>query len=224
MALYIVSTPIGNLKDITLRALEVLKSVDFIACEDTRVTARLLSRYNIQKPLISYHSYNKLQQGNLLIEKLKSGQSGALVSDSGTPGVSDPGSLLISQAIEAGIDISVIPGPSALLAALSASGFPSDNFYFCGFLSSKANRRKRQLEELKKLKTTVVFYEAPHRILKTLNDILEIFGDIEICLAREMTKKFEEIRREKVSLSLHHFSKTPSRGEFVIVIGKTSKK
>ncbi len=222
--LYIVSTPIGNLKDITLRGLEVLKSVDFIACEDTRITGRLLSHYDIHKPLISYHSYNKLQRGNLLIGKLKSGQSGALVSDSGTPGISDPGSLLINQAMEAGIAISIIPGPSAVLAALSASGFTSDNFYFCGFLSSKPGRRKRELEELKKLNTTLVIYEAPHRIVKTLNDILGVFGDVDICLAREMTKKFEEIRREKVSLALEHFSKVNTRGEFVVVIGPKDKK
>jgi 16S rRNA (cytidine1402-2'-O)-methyltransferase len=216
--LYIVSTPIGNLKDITLRALEVLKSVDFIACEDTRQTLKLLRHYNIKKPLVSYYSYNKIQRGDYILGQLKTGKSCALVSDSGTPGISDPGWLLVKTAIETGLNISAIPGPSASLAALSVSGFPADRFLFCGFLSPKPGRRKNQLKELGQEEATLIFYESPHRLLKTLADMLEVFGDRPICICRELTKRFEEIRREKLSFSLEHFRRALVRGEFVIIL------
>lgn len=216
--LYIVSTPIGNLKDITFRALEILQSVDYIACEDTRQTIKLLNRYNIKKPLVSYHSYNQKQRGSRILDDLSSGKSIALVSDSGTPGISDPGVRLISEAIKAGVNVCPIPGASAAIAALSVSGLPTDNFYFVGFLSSKQARRKKELENLKSLGVTLVIYESPHRLCKALKDILDIYGDINICIARELTKKFEEIRREKVSSGINHFTKTPPLGEFVIIL------
>lgn len=219
--LYIISTPIGNLKDITSRALEILHSVDYIACEDTRQTVKLLNHYNIKKPLVSYHSYNLKYRGKEIINDLSRGKSIGLVSDSGTPGISDPGSLLISEAIKAGISICPIPGPSAALAALSVSGFASDNFYFTGFLSSKPLRRKNQLIRLKQFNTTLIIYESPHRLSKTLKDILDVYGDINICIARELTKKFEEIRREPVSSAIKHFDKTRPLGEFVIIFNNS---
>lgn len=220
--LYIVSTPIGNLKDITLRALEILQSVDYIACEDTRQTIKLLNHYNIKKPLVSYHSYNLKRKGKEIINDLSCGKSIALVSDSGTPGISDPGSVLISEAIKAGVNICPIPGPSAALAALSVSGFASDNFYFAGFLSSKSLRRKNQLVRLKQVNTTLIIYESPHRLLKTLKDIFDVCGDIRVCVVRELTKKFEEIRREDLSSAINHFTKTRPLGEFVIIINTAS--
>lgn len=220
--LYIVSTPIGNLQDITLRALEILQSVDYIACEDTRQTIKLLNHYNIKKPLVSYHSYNLKQRGGQILNDLNSGKSIALVSDSGTPGISDPGARLISEAIKAGINICPIPGPSAAIAALSASGMPTDNFYFVGFLSSKQARRKNELEKLKPLGVTLVIYESPHRLCKALNDILDIYGNINICIARELTKKFEEVRRENVSSAIKHFGNTKPLGEFVIILGNSA--
>lgn len=219
--LYIVSTPIGNLKDITFRALEILQSVDYIACEDTRQTIKLLNHYNIKKTLVSYHSYNQKQRGSRILDDLSSGKSIALVSDSGTPGISDPGVRLISEAIKAGVNVCPIPGASAAIAALSVSGLPTDNFYFVGFLSPKQARRKTELENLKSLGVTLVIYESPHRLCKALNDILDVYGDINICLARELTKKFEEIRRELVSSAIKHFYKTEPLGEFVIILNNS---
>lgn len=215
--LYIVSTPIGNLRDITLRALEVLKSVDLIACEDTRQTNKLLQRYSIKKPLLSYHSYNKLQRSEDILNKLQAGKSVALVSDSGTPGIDDPGALIIKKAIDSGVGLTCVPGASAFLAGLSISGLPTDKFFFAGFLAAKAGRRRKQLEKLVKLEATVIIYEGPHRLLRLLENLLDICGDLDIVLARELTKKFEEIRREKVSASINHFSQVKPRGEFVVI-------
>ncbi len=215
--LYIVSTPIGNLSDISLRALDVLAKVDFIACEDTRHTHRLLKHYNIKKPLLSYHSYNKQKSSEDILKKLQTGNSVALVSDSGTPGINDPGWLIINKAIQANIKLEPIPGPSAFLAALSISGMPTDKFFFAGFLSPKSGRRKGQIEKLAKTEATIIIYEAPHRIIRLLEDLLVCCGDLGIVLARELTKKFEEVRREKISASLKHFAKVKPKGEFVLI-------
>jgi 16S rRNA (cytidine1402-2'-O)-methyltransferase len=222
--LYIVSTPIGNLKDITLRAIEVLKQVDLIAAEDTRHTKILTSHYGIKTPLTSYFQYNKVKKSDSLIRLLREGKDVALVSDAGTPGISDPGFGIIKKALEEDIAIIPIPGPAGFLTALSVAGLPTNKFVFEGFFSNKSSQRKKRLRELSGEKRTVIIYESPHRLLKTLQDILEILGDINIVCARELTKKFEEIRREKVSESIRHFSNTKIRGEFIIMFrpGKQS--
>lgn len=216
--LYIVSTPIGNLADITLRAIQTLKKVDLIAAEDTRHTKILLDKYEIRTPTTSYFEYNKLRKADYLLKSLKEGRSIALVSDAGTPGISDPGYKVIRLAIENAIPVVSIPGPSALITALTVSGKPTDKFAFEGFLSNKSLKRKNQLKGLKDEKRTIVLYESPHRIVKLLEDILEVYGDIEVVLARELTKKFEEVRRQAVSELVNHFRTTRPRGEFIVII------
>ncbi|MBI5143626.1 MAG: 16S rRNA (cytidine(1402)-2'-O)-methyltransferase [Candidatus Omnitrophica bacterium] len=216
--LYIVSTPIGNLKDITLRAIEILKNVDLIAAEDTRHTKILLDRYEITTPTTSYFEYNKIRKADYLLKLLKEGKSIALVSDAGTPGISDPGYKIIRVCIENNIPIVPIPGPSGLITALTISGKPTDKFTFEGFLSNKPIKRKNQLKKLRNEGRTTILYESPHRISKLLEDILEVYGDIELVLARELTKKFEEVRRKKVSMLLGDFKHTKPRGEFIIII------
>lgn len=216
--LYIVATPIGNLEDITSRAIETLKSVDLIAAEDTRHTKILLDKYGIRTPTTSYFEYNKIQKTEYLLKVLKEGRSVALVSDAGTPGISDPGYKVISLSIENGIDVVPIPGACGFLTALVVSGRPTDKFTFEGFLSNKSLRRKNQLIKLRDEKRTVVLYESPHRILKLLEDILEVYGDVNIALARELTKKFEEVLRDKVSAIIEHFKNSKPRGEFIIII------
>lgn len=216
--LYIVSTPIGNLKDITFRAIEILKSADLIAAEDTRHTKILTSHYGIGTPLTSYFEHNKITKGDYLMRLLKEGKDIALVSDAGTPGISDPGSNIIQRAIENDIKVEQIPGPSAVIAALVVSGMPSGKFIFEGFLPNKPGARKNRLKEFLNEKRTVIFYESPHRLIKALNDIYEIFGDIKIVCARELTKKFEEIRRENVSALIGHFTKNKPLGEFIICL------
>lgn len=216
--LYIVSTPIGNLEDITLRAIRILKEVEIIACEDTRHTKILTSKYGIKTPLTSYFQYNKIQKADFLLGKLKNGKSVALVSDAGTPGISDPGVHIIKLAIQNDIPITAIPGPTALIAALVLSGKPTHKFVFEGFLSNKSSQRRKRLKELTKEERTIILYESPHRITKMLADILDIFGDTEVVIVREVTKKFEEIRREKVSFSIKHFTTTTPRGEFILII------
>jgi len=216
--LYVVATPIGNLKDITLRALETLKAVDLIACEDTRHTAKLTNHYNISKPLTSYFEHNELKKTGYIIGLLKQGKSVALVSDAGTPGISDPGYRLIKDAIENNINIVVVPGPSAIISALAVSGLPTDRFVFEGFLPPKSGARKKKLESLNAEKRTMVFYESPHRLLKCLNDMLSVFGDIKIVCVRELTKVFEEVRRQPIKELIEHFQKEKPRGEFVILV------
>ncbi len=216
--LFVVSTPIGNLEDITLRAIETLKSVDMIAAEDTRHTRILLDRYQIKAPTTSYFEYNKIQKTEYLLKVLKEGKTVALVSDAGTPGISDPGYRIIRMCIDNDIPVIPIPGPSGLVTALTISGKPTDKFTFEGFLSNKGAKRKNQLKKLKEEGRTAVLYESPHRIVKFLEDVLDVYGDIEICLARELTKKFEEVRREKVSLSIAHFTAHPPKGEFIVII------
>ena len=216
--LYIVSTPIGNLEDITLRALRTLKEVDLIAAEDTRHTRRLLAHYEIRTPITSYFERNQIQKGEKLVARLKAGESIALVSDAGTPTISDPGYRLLIQCIEADILIVPIPGPSACIAAASIAGLPLHNFVFEGFLSPKSGRRKRQLTNLCEEKRTLIFYESPHRIISFLQDVLAVFGDRRVSVARELTKKFEEVFRGKVTEAIQKFQRTPPRGEFTIVI------
>jgi 16S rRNA (cytidine1402-2'-O)-methyltransferase len=216
--LYIVATPIGNLKDITLRAIEVLKSVDLIACEDTRHTKILLDHYEIKTPTTSFFQHNRITKGQYLLRLLKEDKSIALVSDAGTPGILDPGYNIINLAIKNNIPITVIPGPTAFVQALVLSGKPAHEFYFAGFLPNRSGARQNKLKELKKLKKTLVIYESCHRILATLEDILLIFGDIELAVGRELTKKFEEIKRNKTSQIIDYFKQNKPRGEFVIVV------
>lgn len=214
--LYVVATPIGNLKDITLRALEILKSVDLIACEDTRVTSKLLVRYEISKPLISYHQHSKLQKIDFLISELKNNKNIALVSDAGTPDIDDPGSVLVNEAYKNNIKVLTIPGPNALGAALAICGFNANSFLFLGFLPKKKGRQTL-FESLQKEKRLIVFYESPFRIKKTLRDFLEYLGDREVCVCREMTKMFEEVIRGKISEIM---DKVKEKGEFVVIIKK----
>lgn len=220
--LYIVSTPIGNLYDITFRAVEVLKQVDLIACEDTRRTKILLEKYGVAKKLVSYYNYNERQRAEDLISELKSDKNVALVSDSGTPGISDPGYLLIKRAIEENITVVPIPGPTAFVCALVASGLPMDEFVFVGFLPHKKGR-KTKLKELAQEERTVIIYESPHRILKTLNELLEYFGDRQIAVAKELTKMHEEFIRGQISEVLKKLTPDKIKGEFVIVISGKNK-
>ena len=216
--LYIVSTPIGNLQDITLRAIETLKAVDLIAAEDTRHTRILLDRYGIKTPTTSYFEYNKLQKTEYLLKALGEGRSVALVSDAGTPGISDPGWKIIRMCIDGNIPVIPIPGPSGLVTALTISGKPTNAFTFEGFLSPKPIKRKNQLAKLRDEKRTVVLYESPHRIEKLLADIVEVYGDVDVVLARELTKKFEEVLREKASTHIERFKALKPRGEFIVIL------
>ena len=216
--LYIVSTPIGNLEDITLRALRILKEVDLIAAEDTRHTGLLLRHFGIQTPLTSYFQGNELKKKEFILSKLRQGHRVALVSDAGTPGISDPGFRLIQTAIGNQIPIVPIPGPSAVIASLSVSGLPTDAFLFKGFFPHKSKKRKDVLNELKEVRETLVFYESPHRILETLKDILEILGDREMVLTRELTKVYEEILRGKVSEIQTRIGEKKLKGEITLII------
>lgn len=215
--LHVVATPIGNLKDITFRAVETLKGVDLIAAEDTRHTKILTAHYGITTPLTSYFEHNQVTKGEYLIGLLKEGKNIALVSDAGTPGISDPGAHIIGLAVKNGISVVGIPGPSAVILGLVVSGMPTDRFAFEGFLPNKSAARRKRLGELKDEKRTIVLYESPHRISKALSDILEIFGDIKVSVMRELTKKFEETLRCGASEAVAHFEKTKPRGEFLIV-------
>ena len=216
--LYVVSTPIGNLEDITLRALKVLKEVDLVAAEDTRRTGLLLKHYGIKNRLESYHDFNKEKKAPALIEQLKSSRSVAVTSDAGTPGVSDPCYLLVKLALQEKIKVVPIPGASALLSALVVSGLPTDRFAFEGFLPAKSGKRRKRLEELRQEKRTIIFYESPHRLLKTLQDIAEILGERRMVAARELTKKFEEIKRGTPEEIKGYFEKGKVKGELVLVI------
>ncbi len=216
--LYIVSTPIGNLKDITFRAVEVLKGVDLIACEDTRHTKILLDHYGVQTRTTSFFQHNRFTKGEYLLNLLKEGKNIALVSDAGTPGILDPGYNLINLAIKNNIEVTMIPGPSAFINALVLSGKPSHEFFFAGFLSPRAQARRNQLEKLKEINSTIVFYESCHRILAALEDIKTVFGDKEIAVARELTKKFEELKRGSAKDILEDFKQRKPRGEFVVIL------
>jgi 16S rRNA (cytidine1402-2'-O)-methyltransferase len=217
--LYLVATPIGNLEDITLRALRILKEADQIACEDTRHTQKLLNHYNISKPLVSYHEHNEMTRAPELVLAMEQGQQIALVSDAGMPLVSDPGYRLVTLALRHRIPVIPVPGPSALLAALSASGLPNEEFLFAGFLPARSGERRRTLERLRIEDRTIILYEAPHRIEETLSDAREILGDRPACLAREVTKLHEEFRRGTLSELIASLSDRPARGEITLLIG-----
>jgi 16S rRNA (cytidine1402-2'-O)-methyltransferase len=222
--LYIVSTPIGNREDITLRALRVLREVDLIAAEDTRHTSLLLRHFGIQTPLTSYFEGNELIKKEFILSKLKQGDQIALVSDAGTPGISDPGFRLIQTAIENQISIVPIPGPSAVITALSVSGLPSDSFLFKGFLPHKSKKRKDLLKQLEEVKATLIFYESPHRLAGSLRDILEVLGDREMVLTRELTKIYEEVLRGKVSEVQNQIGDKKLKGEITLVLSGKARK
>jgi 16S rRNA (cytidine1402-2'-O)-methyltransferase len=219
--LYIVSTPIGNLKDITLRGIEILKEADFIACEDTRVSAILLKNFDIHKELISLNAVNESSKTDYILNRISSGESCALVSDAGTPGISDPGTRLISAAIKSEIEIVPVPGPSAVITALSISGLPSDKFVFEGFLPQKKGRQKK-LKQLSEEERTIVIYESVYRIEKLLNELNEYMPERLLVICRELTKKFEETRRGTPAEILLTFKEKINKGEFVVVISPLS--
>jgi 16S rRNA (cytidine1402-2'-O)-methyltransferase len=216
--LYVVATPIGNLEDITVRALRVLKEVGLVACEDTRRTRTLLTHFGIHVPVTSYFEHNKLVKGPAILRTLHEGKSVALVTDAGTPGISDPGFLLVREARAASIPVVPVPGPSAVVTALSAAGIPADRFLFDGFLPVKPGKRVHRLEALRDLEMTIVCYESPHRILAALEAIAQVFGPREIVVARELTKQFEEIVRGTPAALRERFAAEAVRGEFTIVI------
>jgi len=216
--LYLCPTPIGNLEDITLRALKTLEEVDLIAAEDTRVTIKLLNHFEIKKPLISYHEHNKKSQGAKLISILLEGKNIAIVTDAGTPGISDPGEDLVKQAIDAGINVVPLPGAVAAICALVASGLSTDRFVFEGFLSKKNQERDKRLSELVSEKRTLVFYEAPHRIIKTLKALKDTLGNRRVTIAREMTKLHEEFIRGTLEDLIQRFGEVTPKGEMVIVL------
>lgn len=216
--LYVVSTPIGNLEDITLRALRTLREVNLIAAEDTRHTRQLLAHFDIHTPITSFFEGNQSRKGEKLISRLKSGDNLALVSDAGTPTVSDPGYQLVVRCIEAEIPVVPIPGVSACIAAASVAGLPLHNFVFEGFLSPKSGKRKRHLEGLSNERRTLIFFESPHRLIPFLQAVMELFGNRRIAVARELTKKFEEVFRGNVSQAIEKFQAVLPRGEFTVVI------
>lgn len=216
--LYVVATPIGNLGDITERALRILKEVDRIAAEDTRRTGQLLRHFGIEKPLVSYHDRSERRKAPALVEEILQGKSLALVSDAGTPLISDPGYRLIRAAIDAGIPVVPVPGPSAVTALLSVSGLPSDRFVFEGFLPIKKGKRRERLESLRDETRTILLYESPHHIERTLAEIEEILGDREIAVGRELTKVFEEIVRGRISVVRRRLAEKTPRGEYTVAV------
>lgn len=216
--LYLVGTPIGNLGDLSPRAAATLGEVDFIAAEDTRVTLKLLNHLGIKKPMLSYYEHNKKERGGEIIERLLSGQSCALVTDAGMPAISDPGEDMVKLAHENNITVESVPGPSAVITALAISGMPSGRFTFEGFLTMNKPGRRAHLAEIKEEKRTMIFYEAPHKLLATLKDMLTYFGDREIALVRELTKLHEEVIRTSLSAAVEKYSENEPRGEFVIIV------
>jgi 16S rRNA (cytidine1402-2'-O)-methyltransferase len=222
--LFVVSTPIGNLSDITLRALEVLKSVDCVACEDTRVTLKLLNRYEIRKPLVSFHAKSTESALRRIVELVERGSRVALVTDSGTPLVSDPGGKLVEELVRRGVRVTPIPGPSAVHAALAASGFSISDYAFVGFLSSKPSRRRRELGELRERRALLVFFESPHRLLSALEDALAAFGPVPLCVAKEMTKKFEKFYRGDFEAVIKELHRDTVRGEYTVVVDNRRRK
>ena len=221
--LFVVATPLGNLKDITIRALEVLKEVDLIAAEDTRRTQKLLSAYDIHTPLTSYNENNKFRKTGLLINHMRQGRKISLVTDGGTPGISDPGGELVREAREARIPVVPVPGPSALVCALSASGIPGDAFVFLGFLPRRKSRRRKILQEMKEQKRTVIFYEAPHRIAHLLMEIKEALGNREGVLTRELTKIHEEILTGTLEDLIQRVNEGQPRGEYCFILAPLKK-
>ena len=216
--LYLIGTPIGNLEDITLRALRILKSVRLIACEDTRETLKLLNHYDIKIPLTSYNEYNKIKSAQHLLNILKSGKSVGVTCDRGMPGISDAGVHLVKEAIKNGITVIPIPGPTALITALVVSGLPTGRFVFEGFLPRKPGKLRRLLKNLSTEEGTIVFYESPHRLLRTLKEMFLMLGDRNIVVCRELTKKFEEVIHVSINQAIEHFKNTKPLGEFTLVV------
>jgi 16S rRNA (cytidine1402-2'-O)-methyltransferase len=215
--LYVVATPIGNLEDMSQRAIRILREVDLIAAEDTRHTGKLLKHFQIETPVISYFEHNKLEKLDFILDKLLTGDV-ALVSDAGTPVVNDPGYELVNAALASHFDVRPIPGPSAPITALTVSGLPIDSFLYLGYLPHKTSERHKRLQEVERQPFTLVFLESPYRIVNTLEDIFSILGDRKICVAREMTKMFEEYWRGNVGRAVQHFKSQPERGEFTLVV------
>lgn len=216
--LYLVATPIGNLEDITFRALRVLREADIIAAEDTRQTLKLLNHFEIKNTLVSYYEHNKIEKGNYLIQKLMEGKNIAIVSDAGSPGISDPGEDLVRLAVEQGITVTMIPGPAAVITGLVVSGLPSGRFAFEGFLPMNKRVRAERLKSIREDTRTLVFYEAPHKLIHTLRDLREAFGNRRIVLARELTKKFEQIIRCTLDEAVAKYDAEPPKGEFVLIL------
>ena len=216
--LYVVSTPIGNLGDITLRALDVLKSVDVVAAEDTRHSGMLLKHFEIKKPLLSYHEHNEAMRAAQLVERLAAGEDVALITDAGTPALSDPGTRLIRECIKRGLSFTIIPGPSSILAALVGSGFSTEKFCFRGFLPVKSGRRERELLAAVNREETTIFFESPYRLTKTLTACIDIMPDRQLCVARELTKKFEEFQRGTAAELFAHYEAHPPKGEIVVIV------
>ena len=217
--LYLVATPIGNLEDITLRALRVLRECDVVAAEDTRRTGQLLKHFEISRPLLSYFQFNEARRSEEIIERLRRGEKVALVTDAGSPGISDPGERVVKAAIAAGLRVEPVPGPCALVAALTASGLATDEFHFIGFLPHKSGQRRNQLEALKSLEGTLVFYESPYRVEKLLGELNAVFPKRTVVLARELTKKFEEFLRGQPAELLAAARQRSLKGEFVVLVG-----
>lgn len=223
VSLYLVATPIGNLSDISERALETLEKADFIAAEDTRKTGVLLSHYSIRKPLVSYYEHNLRQRGEEIIARLKSGEVCALVSDAGMPAVSDPGEQLVKQCYEHGLKVSAIPGPCAFVSAIAISGLSTKRFTFEGFLSTAKNSRRERLESVKNLEHTLIFYEAPHKLQGFLEDLLNVLGDRRVSLVREISKIYEQVMLTTVSDAIEYYKETEPKGEFVIIVEGASE-
>ena len=220
--LYVVATPIGNLDDITLRALDVLKSVDVIAAEDTRHSGNLLKHFGIRKPLVSYHEHNEAMRAAELIERLAAGENIALITDAGMPGLSDPGARLLRKCIERGVAYTIVPGASSILTALVGSGFALDRFCFGGFLPVKSGQRERELRAAASREETLVYFESPYRLTKTLTACAAIMPERQLCVARELTKKFEEFRHGTAAELLRHYETKPPKGEITFVISGSS--
>lgn len=222
--LYLCATPIGNLEDITLRVLRTLKEVDLIGAEDTRNSIKLLNHFNIKTPMTSYHEYNKIEKAVYLVKVIKEGKNVALITDAGTPGISDPGEELVRQCIESGIEVTSLPGPAACVTALTMSGMPTGRFAFEAFLPSDKKERQRVLEELKEESRTIIIYEAPHHLVSTLNELMEVLGDRKISLCKELTKKHESVIQMTIGGLIEKFATEKPRGEYVLVIdGKSMK-
>lgn len=216
--LYVVGTPIGNLSDFSPRAVETLEQADFIAAEDTRVTLKLLNHFGIKKSMVSYFEHNKYQRGEIICQRILEGETCALVSDAGMPAISDPGEMLVAQCAEKGIPVVVVPGPSAVVSALAVSGLPTGRFTFEGFLSTAKKSRREHLDEVRNEKRTMVFYEAPHKLPTTLEDMLAAWGDRRIAVVRELTKIHEEVRRTTLAEAARYYRENTPKGEFVLVI------
>jgi 16S rRNA (cytidine1402-2'-O)-methyltransferase len=217
--LYLVATPIGNLEDITLRALRTLRECDLVAAEDTRRTGQLLKHFGISKPLVSYFQFNEARRSQEILQRLQRGEKIALVTDAGSPGISDPGERVVAAARAAGLRVEAVPGPCALVAALTASGLPTDEFHFIGFLPHKSGQCRKRLENLRSIAATLVLYESPYRLEKLLAELVEVFPNRRVVLARELTKKFEEFLQGKPSELLDLTRRRALKGEFVVLIG-----